>query len=131
MSEVDRLKQGVGKRLLSWSIPSIVIGVILNFGLPDTILGGIGLQAIIWGVIDLVIAVSIIYRQKEQSITKIAETVSKSIRVDIIFIIVGIIVAVVYLQNPYFLGNGIGVIIQGFFLLLLDYTYHSELTKFV
>lgn len=131
MSEVDKLKQGVGRRLLVWSIFSILIGIVLNVGLPSTLLGGIGLQGIIWGVIDLIIAASIIYKQKEQSSTKIAETVSKSIRLDFIFIIVGVIVSVVYIQNPYFLGNGIGVIIQGFFLLILDYTYHRALTNLV
>jgi len=36
---------------------------------------------------------------------------------------------VVFLQNPYFVGNGIGVIIQGFFLLVLDSTYLRELRR--
>ncbi len=123
MSEVDRLKHGIGKRLLTWSIISIIIGLILHFGSPSTILGGIGLQALIWGAIDAIIALSIIYRQKEQSIEKIAKTVSVSIRFDIIFVIVGIIIILVFFQNPYFTGNGIGVIIQGLALLLLDTSY--------
>lgn len=123
MSEIDNLKHRVGKRLLTWSIISIIIGLALYFGAPNSILGGIGLQALIWGVIDAVIALSIVYKQKEQSIEKIAKTVSTSIRFDIIFVIVGIIVILAFFQNPFFMGNGIGVIIQGFFLLLLDTSY--------
>ena len=123
MSEIDNLKHRVGKRLLTWSIISIIIGLALYFGSPNSILGGIGLQTLIWGVIDAVIALSIVYKQKEQSIEKIAKTVSTSIRFDIIFVIVGIIVILAFFQNPFFMGNGIGVIIQGFFLLLLDTSY--------
>ena len=123
MSEIDNLKHRVGKRLLTWSIISIIIGLALYFGSPNSILGGIGLQTLIWGVIDAVIALSIVNRQKEQSIEKIAKTVSTSIRFDTIFVIVGIIVILAFFQNPFFMGNGIGVIIQGFFLLLLDTSY--------
>ncbi|TFG27186.1 hypothetical protein EU527_18865, partial [Candidatus Thorarchaeota archaeon] len=71
MSEVDKLKKGVGKRLIPWGILSIIIGLILYFGLPNTILSGIGLQALIWGSIDVIIALSIVYKQKEQSVSKI------------------------------------------------------------
>ena len=123
MSEIDNLKHRVGKRLLTWSIISIIIGLALYFGSPNSILGGIGLQTLIWGVIDAVIALSIVNRQKEQSIEKIAKTVSTSIRFDTIFVIVGIIIILAFFQNPFFMGNGIGVIIQGFFLLLLDTSY--------
>ena len=127
MSEVDKLKEGVGKRLIPWGILSIIIGLILYFGLPNTILSGIGLQALIWGSIDVIIALSIIYKQKEQSVTKIAKTVSGSIKVDILVQIIGLVIIVVFFQNPFYMGNGIGVIIQGFFLLVLDSTYLKEL----
>ena len=129
MSEVDKLKQDVGKRLIPWGVLSIIIGLILYFGLLNTILGGIGLQALIWGAIDVIIAVSIIYKQKEQTVTKIAKTVSGSIKVDILVQIIGLVIIVIFFQNPFYMGNGIGVIIQGFFLLLLDNTYLKELRK--
>ena len=127
MSEVDRLKHGVAKQLLIWSIISIIIGAVLNLGSPNTILEGIGLQAVIWGIIDAVIGFSILFKQKEQSVEKIAKTVTASIRFDIIFQVVGLIVVLIFLQNPYYLGNGIGVIIQGFFLFLLDSNYLKSL----
>jgi len=129
MSEVDKLKQDVGKRLIPWGVLSIIIGLILYFGLLNTILGGIGLQALIWGAIDVIIALSIIYKQKEQSVTKIGKTVSGSIKVDILVQIIGLVIIVIFFQNPFYMGNGIGVIIQGFFLLLLDNAYLKELRK--
>ena len=129
MTELRELTQRIGKILLTWSIVSIIIGIILNFGFPFTLLGGIGLQAIIWGGIDAAIAAFILFKQKEQSAEKISKTVSFNIYLDIIYQVVGVIVIVLYLQNPYFVGNGIGVIIQGFFLLLLDRTYHTSLNK--
>jgi hypothetical protein len=127
MSEVDKLKQVVGKRVVIWGVISLVIGIVLLFSFQLTLLGGIGVQAIIWGLIDAVIGASIMFKQKEQSIEKISQTVSKSIKFDILVLIIGVIVIIVYLQDPYMIGNGIGVVIQGFFLLVLDNIYHKTL----
>ena len=127
MSEIIELAQGVGKRLMTWSIASIIIGMVMYFGSQGAILGGIGLMAIIWGIIDAAIAAFILFKQKEQSVAKITRTVSINIYLDIIYQVVGLIVIVLYIQNLYFVGIGIGVIIQGFFLLLLDRSYHISL----
>ncbi len=127
LAEVIRLTQSTGKRLIIWSIASITIGMVMLLSSPGTVLGGIGLQAIIWGVIDAVIAASILFKRKEQSIAKITRTVSISIYFDIIFQVAGLVVIVLFFQNPYLVGNGIGVIIQGFFLLLLDRSYYNSL----
>jgi hypothetical protein len=130
VTELRELTQRIGKILLTWSIASIIIGIVLSLLFPFTLLGGIGLQAMIWGGIDAAIAAFILYKQKEQSVEKISKTVSFNIYLDILYQVVGVIVIVLYFQNPYFVGNGIGVIIQGFFLLLLDRTYHNQLMKF-
>lgn len=127
MSEVDKLKHGAAKLLLIWSIISIVIGSVLNLGSPNTILDGIALQAVIWGIIDAIIGLSILFKQKEQSVEKIAKTVATSIRFDIIFQVAGLIIVLIFLQNPYYMGNGIGIIVQGFFLFLLDNNYMKSL----
>jgi hypothetical protein len=94
---------------------------------PGTVLAGIGVQAIIWGAIDVAIARSILLKRKEQSIAKITRTVSFSIYFDIIAQVVGLIVIVLFFQDPYLMGNGLGVVIQGFFLLLLDRSYYNSL----
>ena len=127
MSDIIELSQGVGKRLLVWSIVSITVGTIMYLDSPGTILGGIGLQATIWGSIDAAIAAFILFKQKHHSFDKITRTVSINIYLDCIYLIVGLVIIVFYFQNPFFVGNGIGVIIQGFFLLILDYSYHNSL----
>ncbi|MFX1560840.1 MAG: DUF6992 family protein [Promethearchaeota archaeon] len=131
MAGVIELSRSTGKRLLTWSISSFIIGIVLLFSSPGAILGGIGLQAIIWGTIDTVIAAYVLFKQKEHSAGKIASTVYKNIYLDIVYQVVGLIVIVVFLQDPYLVGNGIGVIIQGFFLLLLDVLYYNSLQDLV
>ncbi|MGY5879485.1 MAG: hypothetical protein RTV31_04495 [Candidatus Thorarchaeota archaeon] len=127
MTKLVELSQRIGKTLLIWSIASIIIGIVLLFSFQFTLYGGIGLQAIIWGIIDAAIAAFILFKQKVQSVEQIGKTVSINIYLDIIYQVVGVIVIVIYFQNPYLMGNGIGVIIQGFFLLLLDRYYHNSL----
>ncbi|MGD9396638.1 MAG: hypothetical protein PVJ05_09445 [Candidatus Thorarchaeota archaeon] len=127
MAGVIELSRSTGKRLLTWSIGSLIIGIVLLFSSPGTIFGGIGVQAIIWGTIDVFFAAYILLKQKEQSVEKIASTVYKNIYLDIVYQVVGFFVIVVFLHDPYIMGNGIGVIIQGFFLLLLDLYYYRAL----
>jgi hypothetical protein len=94
-----------------------------------TFSGGIGVQAIIWGLIDVILANYILFKQKEESVKKITKTVSRSIGLDIVFMIVGLIVVVSLFQDLYMVGNGLGVMIQGFFLFVVDSYYYSSLKK--
>jgi hypothetical protein len=127
LAGVVELTQATGKRLIAWSIASITFGTVMILSTPGTVLAGIGVQAIIWGAIDVAIARSILLKRKEQSIAKITRTVSFSIYFDIIAQVVGLIVIVLFFQDPYLMGNGLGVVIQGFFLLLLDRSYYNSL----
>ena len=129
LTEVVQLTKATGKRLMTWGVASIAIGMIMFWGSQWTVFGGIGLQAIIWGGIDAVIAASMIFKKREQSIADITRTVSRSMYLDIIFQVAGLIVIVAFLQDPYLMGNGIGVFIQGLFLLILDRTYYNSLRK--
>ncbi len=129
MKNLDIFRQRIGKLLITWSIANVIVGIVLIFSLPGTIYGGIGLQAFIWGLIDSFIAYYIIVKQKEESAEKIANTVYRSIGMDIIYQVVGLIIIVFLFQDPYMVGNGIGVIIQGFFLLLLDLYYYRSLRR--
>lgn len=129
MTKLIEVSQRIGKILVTWGIASIIVGIGLLLVYSLTFLGGIGVQAIIWGFIDVVIASYILFKQKQESAEKIAKTVSTNIYIDIIFQIVGLIVVIVYYSDLYMVGNGIGVIIQGFFLFLLDRSYRSALKK--
>lgn len=127
MVEAIEISQATGKRLMTWGVGSISIGIILILTLPGTLLAGIGVQAVIWGTIDVVIASFLLFKQKEQSVEKISRTVKKNIYVDIMFQVAGLVVAVLFYQDPYMMGNGLGVIIQGFFLFFLDRSYYKSL----
>ena len=127
MTKLVELSRSIGRLLLVWAIASITIGLISLFSYPVSILAGIGLQAIIWGTIDAVIAAYILVKQKEQSVEKIASTVYKNLYLDVVYQIVGVLIIVTLFQDPYLLGNGIGVIIQGFFLFVLDMYYYKAL----
>jgi len=129
VTDFIELRRRISKILLLWGIPSIVIGIVLLLVFQFTILGGIGLMAIIWGAIDAFIAYYLVEKQKEESPEKISETVSRSIIMDIVFVTVGLIVVISMLQDPYMMGAGIGVMIQGLFLLLLDSYYYNSLKK--
>ncbi len=117
-----KLAQGLGKRLLLWSISSSVVGIMLYFtSIP--LIQGIGLQAMLWGVIDLVIAVFTLRKNNEQPIEKLANILRINTGLDIVYQIIGILLLVFFWQNPFVAGNGIGVIIQGAFLFVLDLYY--------
>ena len=67
MSLVE-LKQRIVKILFIWGIPSVIVGTILLGSLQFTLLGGIGLMAIIWGAIDLIMAYYILKRGNPREI---------------------------------------------------------------
>ena len=131
MVEDVGLSQAIGKRLMTWSIASLIIGMFLIISSPgpSTFLGGFGLQAIIWGVINFAVARFILRRKEEQSVEKESRTVRINIGLEIVYLIIGLIIIVFFFQDPYMVGNGVGLIFQGFVLIFLDLYYYSSLIK--
>ena len=129
MAEDVGLSQAIGKRLMTWSIASLIIGMFLIISSPGTFLGGFGLQAIIWGVINFAVARFILRRKEEQSVEKESRTVRINIGLEIVYLIIGLIIIVFFFQDPYMVGNGVGLIFQGFVLIVLDLYYYSSLMK--
>jgi hypothetical protein len=128
METKERLARNLGRTLLAWSLPSIVFGVILSF-VSDPFIQGIGLQAILWGVIDAVIALAGFYRKQDQSAEKMAKILLINVFLDIGYQVVGLLLVTFLWQNLYILGNGVGVIIQGVFLFGLDLYYYLKFKK--
>jgi hypothetical protein len=80
-----------------------------------------GLQSMLWGIINLVIAIKLLKR-KDHTLEKIRRELYTSIGLDFIYPIIGI--PLIFLgQEAYLVGNGYGIIIQGAFLLMLDLVY--------
>ena len=120
-----KLAHRLGFSLIIWSIASIVVGAIL-FLLAIPVLQGIGLQALLWGIIDVVIAVFGVFRSKEQTAVKAARFLRINVYLDILYQVVGVLLIVFLWQDAFLLGNGIGVIIQGAFLFMLDLYFYRR-----
>jgi hypothetical protein len=99
------------------------VGVILLL-VPVSLLQGIGLQALLWGIIDILIAVVGIFRQQDQSADKAARFLRINVFLDIGYMLVGVLLIVFLWLDSFFLGNGIGIIIQGAFLFILDLYFY-------
>ena len=125
MMEPSRLARQLGMALIAWSITSIVIGLVLLF-VPISVLHGIGLQALLWGIIDAVIAVVGVFRNQEQSADKAARFLRINVFLDIGYQVVGVLLIVFLWQDAFLLGNGIGIIIQGAFLFVLDLYFYRK-----
>jgi hypothetical protein len=121
LTSIEKLNETLGTILLIWSIASIIVGIALYFLSLIPIIQGIGLQAMLWGFINLVLAFTLL-RRKEHTLEKTRRELSVSLALDLIYPIIGL--PLIFLgQDPYLVGNGYGIIIQGAFLLVLDLSY--------
>lgn len=120
-----RLARRLGMALIAWSIASIIIGIIL-FLVPISLLQGIGLQALLWGVIDVLIALVGVLRNKEMPADKAARFLRINVFLDMGYMLVGVVLIVFLWMEPFMLGNGIGIIIQGAFLFVLDLYFYRK-----
>ncbi|KXH74031.1 MAG: hypothetical protein AM326_10200 [Candidatus Thorarchaeota archaeon SMTZ-45] len=124
MTSIENLNKTLGNILLIWSISCIIVGIALYFFSFDPLLQGIGFEAMLWGLINLVIAYKLLKR-KEHVLEKIRRELSISLGLDLIYPIIGL--PLIFLgQDAYLVGNGYGIIIQGAFLLVLDLSYHRR-----
>jgi hypothetical protein len=128
LTSIENLNKTLGNSLLIWSTVSIIAGVALYFFSFVLLLQGIGLEAMLWGLINLVIAFKILKR-KEHVLEKIKRELSISIGLDFIYPIIGLPLILLG-QDAYLVGNGYGIIIQGAFLLILDLAYLRRFNQF-
>ncbi|MFW9846701.1 MAG: DUF6992 family protein, partial [Candidatus Thorarchaeota archaeon] len=113
MTSIEKLNETLGKILLIWSISSVIVGIVLYFFSFISLIQGIGLQAMLWGFINLVLAFTLL-RRKEHILEKIRRELSVSLALDIIYPVIGLPLILLG-QDAYLVGNGYGIIIQGAF----------------
>ncbi|MDO8056730.1 MAG: hypothetical protein Q6361_07710, partial [Candidatus Hermodarchaeota archaeon] len=65
-------------------------------------------------------------RSKEQTAVKAARFLRINVYLDILYQVVGVLLIVFLWQDAFLLGNGIGVIIQGAFLFMLDLYFYRR-----
>jgi hypothetical protein len=123
--ESGRLARRLGIALIAWSIVSIIVGIVLLL-VPSSLIQGIGLQALLWGVIDALIALVGVLRNKEMSADKAARFLRINVFLDVGYMVVGVLLMVFLWMDAFILGNGIGIIIQGAFLFVLDLYFYRR-----
>lgn len=123
--ESKKLARRLGMALIAWSLVSIIIGIVL-FLVPISMVQGIGLQALLWGVIDTLIAVVGVLRNREMPADKAARFLRINVFLDIGYMVIGVLLIVFLWLDLFILGNGIGIIIQGAFLFMLDLFFYRK-----
>lgn len=126
--------RAITRRLLLWSIVSVIAGVaFLAFG---PLLQGIGFQAIAWGAIDAGIALVggwVTRRRRaglaDPSAWEVLAREARNLRrillintgLDVLYVTGGVILMLTLGgDSPFWRGNGWGIIVQGGFLFLFD-----------
>ena len=132
----------ISKRLLRWSIGSIIIGFLARFG--GKFGKNLGNQFITWGLIDAAIAVggqvakrNRIDNMENPGKSEIHEAEANNLSrllwinagLDVLYIIGGYLWAKRDKGDGSARGNGIGVIIQGAFLLIFDVFHARNIPK--
>lgn len=129
-----RLQQRISRQLLLWSAVSIVGGLLLLPAPPFW--RGVGVQALVWGAIDAAIALFgllSLRRKQRRSDANAPETLARETRglrrlllvnagLDVLYVVGGIVVLMRF-TTEFARGNGVGIIVQGAFLLLFDLFY--------
>jgi len=128
LNSIENLNKTLKTILLIWSMASIIAGIALYFFSFALLLQGIGLEAMLWGSINLVIAF-ILLRRREHILEKIKRELTISISLDFIYPIIGLPLILLG-QDAFLIGNGYGIIIQGAFLLVLDLVYLRRFKQF-
>lgn len=112
-------------------------GVALLTSVP--LIEGIGLQALIWGAVDALIAVAGIIgaRRKRDRYPDETRAVRETLRLrrvlvingvlDHLYLAAGIAIAVIFRPDAFLVGNGVGIVIQAVFLLFFDLIHAAQL----
>lgn len=126
--------RAITRRLLAWSVVSVVAGVTLLFFGP--LWQGVGLEAIAWGVIDAGIALVggwVARRRRAGLADPVApEALAREARslrrillintgLDMLYVAGGVALALTLgVDSLFWRGNGWGIVVQGGFLFFFD-----------
>ncbi|MDA3948763.1 MAG: hypothetical protein PF508_06000 [Spirochaeta sp.] len=147
MTQTERIRFAISTALLTWAVPSIVVGALgllatASF-VPSPVLRGIALHALLWGAIDAGLAGAGRIRSRRDAAAypdeyrdvaagrKLRRTLLINGFLDIGYIAIGVALIVLFPEDRFIIGNGIGVLIQAVFLLLFDFINAQRLPKAV
>jgi hypothetical protein len=141
MTDIWNFQTQLTRRLSYWSIASIAIGLPLLS--VDLFWRGVGIQFIVWGAIDLLIAIfgsrSASRRKARLSPDELLDTAPKetanlkrilliNTALDVFYVAGGIaLIFTLGADNPEWRGHGWGIIVQGGFLFFFDLVHALKL----
>jgi hypothetical protein len=132
------LQTRISRHLLLWSALSMLGGALLILFLTP-FWRGVGVQSVVWGVIDAGIALFGLYTMRrkrfhpEANTPQVLRREARALRrlllvnvgLDVFYVVAGVVVLLTF-DTPFAHGNGVGVLIQGGFLLLFDAFYATR-----
>ncbi len=124
-----------------WGAFSVGTGLVAGLLITHPFVRGVALHAILWGLIDAGLAgwgflrasresqkYPDEYREVEQTL-KVRRLLVVNTLLDIGYFIAGSAVTVIFRDDPFLLGNGVGVIVQALFLFAFDLSHARLLPK--
>lgn len=138
MIHVYRYQWTLALQLAIWSVLSIGAGL-TAFLVGSAVIRGIGIQAVIWGVVEGVFAAIGARRAYQRAnlapdeyreirdTVRLRRALSFNARLDLLYIVLGCAIFIFFLERPFVYGNGLGIFLQGLFLLFFDLIHARRL----
>ena len=137
----EEIESALTGELASWGLASTALGITLGLGTGGP-LRRFGRQTAMWGIVDLAIAgVGRLARSRRGMLTpdEVATQVARlrkllwaNAAADVVYVLGGTVIAVRGAAGKTTfrmgVGDGVAIVIQGGFLLLLDVTYARKLS---
>ena len=118
-----QLNRQISLFLMGWGLSSVILGGTLIF-FDNPFLKAISIQFLLWGIIDFILGLIPIIRNKISERKKLYKILFFNSFLDIIYILVGLILIFEFVfEGEATIGHGFGVIIQAIFLLVFDTNY--------
>lgn len=121
-SSNSNLNKRIALPLLIWGIINTIVGALYFIPASDLI-KGVLLQALFWGLIDAILGLITYLRKKEFKLEKIKKILLINTYLDVLYVVIGIILIMLGI-SAFLAGNGLGIIIQGLFLFIVDLIHY-------
>ena len=137
-----RASARIGRQLGAWAVASVVVGAALLALASDPTARALGLQFVVWGAIDGAIAVAgavALRRAHARGAPADPERAAPERRrlrrllwvnagLDVVYVLAGLLLLLLW-RTPEGLGHGLGVLVQGGFLLAFDAVHARRLRE--
>jgi hypothetical protein len=121
-SKKENLNKRIGFPLLVWGGINMLAALFYLLS-PSDLINGILIQSFLWGLIDGILGLFIFLRRKEFNIEKIKKILLINTYLDIGYMVIGGLLILLG-SSIFLIGNGVGILIQGLFLFIVDLIHY-------